>query len=215
MPLPARGGRLEGIASIGSAVAERALRGPREDAAWDEPRHARVTVVLVYVNQKVVVVSLPSCELRETREKGAGVFATRSFRRGDVVISGTIERELEANGVHACQVDMGRYVVLSGLFSNVNHSCDPNCGIRVNGKGGHDLVAFRPIRTGEELTFDYAMQNYSVEHFPDECLCGSPRCRGRVTGWKDLPDKVKRLYAGFVAPYLLECDASKRATKLR
>ncbi|MDM8550424.1 SET domain-containing protein-lysine N-methyltransferase [Desulfobacterales bacterium HSG2] len=91
-------------------------------------------------------------------------------------------------------------------MSKVNHSCDPNSGIRVNETGAHDLVAICDIAVSEEITFDYAMRNYSVDHFPPKCLCGADKCRGRVTGWKDLPDEKKKEYAGFVAPYLLELD---------
>jgi uncharacterized protein len=55
----------------------------------------------------------------------------------------------------------------------VNHSCSPNCGVRLNDSGACDFVAREPIEAGEQITFDYAMRNYSVEHFPGGCLCGS------------------------------------------
>ncbi len=138
--------------------------------------------------------------------RGDGVFATCSVRAGETVMVGEIERPLPGNHSHATQVGLTEYVQLGGLGSKVNHSCDPNCGIRVNDAGGPDLVARRNIRAGEELTFDYAMRNYSVEHFPSSCRCGAARCRGRVTGWKDLPEESKAAYRGFVAPYLLELD---------
>ena len=41
----------------------------------------------------------------------------------------------------------------------------PSCGISVNETGAHDLIAFRSIDKGEEITFDYAMRNYSIEIF--------------------------------------------------
>jgi hypothetical protein len=50
------------------------------------------------------------------------------------------------------------------------------------------------------------MRNYSIEYFPGGCLCGADRCRGPVTGWKDLSIERKVDYAGSVAPYLLEID---------
>jgi hypothetical protein len=62
-------------------------------------------------------------------------------------------------------------------------------------------VAREPIVAGEEITFDYAMRNYSVEHFPGGCLCGSDTCRGSITGWRDLSDERKAAYRGLVAPY--------------
>ena len=58
-------------------------------------------------------------------------------------------------------------------------------------------------------SLDYAMRNYSIEHFPGGCLCGAGNCRGSVTGWKDLPRDRKRAYDGLVAPYLLEIDRER------
>ena len=147
-----------------------------------------------------------SCELRRTEAKGVGVFATRPFCRGETVVIGEIARRLDANDAHASQVGPSEYVLLAGLGPIVNHSCDPNCGVRLNASGAYDLLARRDIATSEEITFDYAMRNYSIDHFPVRCRCGAPNCRGSVTGWKDLPQAVKSAYAGLVAPYRLEID---------
>ena len=61
-----------------------------------------------------------------------------------------------------------------------NHSCDPNTAF-----AGLNLVALRDIRSGEELTVDYATF-YDRHMTPFDCECGSPRCRGRVEGGKGL-----------------------------
>ena len=153
-------------------------------------------------------------ELRVSDRKGEGVFATISFVPGEIVMVGVIEESLKANHSHASQIGIDAYVFHAGLISKVNHSCDPNCGIRINDSGAHDFVAMRDIVVNEELTFDYAMRNYGVEHFPTQCMCGSEICRGRITGWKDLPDERKKRYEGFVAPYLLELDAKHSQEKV-
>ena len=130
---------------------------------------------------------------------------------------GIIERVLDGNDSHASQIGENRYVLHAGLISKVNHNCDPNCGIRINDSGAHDFVARRDIVDDEEIIFDYAMRNYGVDYFPKQCLCGSERCRCRIFGWKDLPDERKRIYKGFVAPYLLELDdkyLAKRVLKV-
>ena len=152
-------------------------------------------------------------ELRASRGKGEGVFASAPFGIGDVVIVGVIEKLLDGNHSHASQVGEDEYVLHAGLTSKVNHSCNPNCGISVNHTGAHDFVALKNIAGGEEITFDYAMRNYTVEYFPKTCGCGAERCRGRITGWKDLPRDKKKEYEGFAAPYLLELDASSAAGK--
>ena len=114
-----------------------------------------------------------------------------------------LESDIE-NHSHASQVGVGKFILYSGLFPKVNHSCDPNCGIRVNSAGAHECVAFRDIGPEEELTYDYAMRNYTVDYFPSKCCCGASICRGSIKGWKNLPDERKGAYKGFVAPYLLE-----------
>ena len=146
-------------------------------------------------------------ELRVSDKKGEGVFATRSFKTREIVMDGIIEKRLEENHSHASQIGKNKYVFHAGLISKVNQSCSPNCGIKINETGGHDFVAIREIKVNEEIVFDYAMRNYGVDYFPKQCMCGSEICRGRITGWKDLPDERKKIYEGFVAPYLLESDA--------
>ena len=81
----------------------------------------------------------------------------------------------------------------------LNHSCEPNVGVR----GQVTFVAMRPIEPDEELTIDYAM----IDGDPDErmdCSCGTPSCRGVVTGddWRR-PELQKR-YRGWLSRYLEE-----------
>ena len=153
-------------------------------------------------------------ELRETSEKGEGIFATKSFKTGDIVMIGVIKEVLNGNNSHASQIGEFEHVLHAGLITKVNHSCDPNCGIRVNETGAHDFIARRDIRINEEVTFDYAMRNYNVNYFPKQCECGSQGCRGEITGWKDLPAEKKKEYEGFVAPYLLALDAKRSLKKV-
>ena len=146
-------------------------------------------------------------ELRETPEKGEGIFFILSFKVGDIVMIGVIQEGLNENHSHASQVGENEYILHAGLISKVNHSCDSNCGIKVNETGAHNYIARKDIRVNEEITFDYAMRNYIIDYFPKKCMCGSPKCRGRITGWKDLPAERKKEYKGFMAPYLLDLDA--------
>lgn len=150
-------------------------------------------------------------ELRRTNAKGEGVFATRSFAVRDTVMVGRIVRTLDRNHAHASQAGLDEFVLYGGLIPKVNHSCEPNCGVRRNTSGAEDLVARDRIEAGDEITFDYAMRNYSVEHFRAACACGEIGCRGRVTGWKDLPAERKADYFGFVSAYLLELDGQRVA----
>ena len=146
-------------------------------------------------------------ELRETVGKGEGIYATQPYKVGDTVMIGVIKEVLTLNHSHASQIDEHTHVLHAGLISKVNHCCEPNCGIHVNETGAHDFVAMKDIGINEEVTFDYAMRNYSIDHFPKVCMCGAQKCRGRITGWKDLSAEQKTAYEGFVAPYLLALNA--------
>jgi hypothetical protein len=159
-------------------------------------------------------VSRAGYELRRgVDDRDDGVFATRGFAVGDTVMLGVPGRPAPANHSHANQVSLTQWVFEDGLGAKVNHSCAPNCGVRANAAvEGFDFVAVAPIAPGEEITFDYAMRNYVIEHFPVRCLCGSEHCRGRITGWRDLPAERKEAYGELVAPYLLEADARSRAS---
>ena len=141
-----------------------------------------------------------------------GVFAARGYAAGETVMLGVRGRPVASNHSHANQIGPSEWVMEDGLGPKVNHSCAPNCGVRVNDEvGGFDYVALAPIAAGEEITFDYAMRNYVIEHFPVVCLCGAPDCRRKITGWKDLPAERKTAYGDYVAPYLLELDRERAA----
>jgi hypothetical protein len=146
-------------------------------------------------------------ELRRTVDgKGDWVVTTRPFAAGETVIVGFLVGPLTGNDAHATQVGPGRWARHGGLGAKVNHSCDPNCGVRLNRGQAFDIVARQTIGARQELTFDYAMRNFTIDHFPPVCLCGAARCRGSVTGWKDLPAARKADYGELVAPYLRTID---------
>lgn len=148
-------------------------------------------------------------EIKQTGSKGKGVFAEKSFDIGNLVLVGEIAKELKENSVHASQIALNRFILHDPTYCNLNHSCDPNCGIQLNASGAHNLIAKKPIKKGEEITFDYAMENYTIDHFPTDCLCGSISCRGKITGWKNLSETKKEEYRSWASPYLFEIDALK------
>lgn len=153
-------------------------------------------------------------KLSQSAEKGEGVYATEEFHENDVVMIGEFqEMSLKRNHSHASQIGESQFAFHAGFISKVNHSCSPNCGIKVNATGAHDFVAMKTIEVGDEITFDYAMRNYCIEYFLKQCCCGSESCRGSITGWKDLPESFKSDYVGFVAPYLIEMDIKNQIEK--
>jgi len=79
----------------------------------------------------------------------------------------------------------------------VNHSCDPNCGLR----GSTVVVALRDIEAGEELTYDYATSDGS-DYDEFECACGAALCRTKVTGHDWMLPELQLRYRGHFSPYL-------------
>ncbi len=87
--------------------------------------------------------------------------------------------------------------VFADAADMVNHSCSPNCGI----VSGVVVVAMRDIAPGEELTYDYAMTDGSVTD-TFTCHCGSPHCRGTITGNDWMLPELQIAYRGYFSPYL-------------
>lgn len=145
-------------------------------------------------------------ERRATPDRGEGIFALQPFKRGEILYAGVLDGAPVDNHSHASQISKTKFGFHTGLGSILNHSCNPNCGIIINESGAHDIVAMEGLAAGDEATYDYAMRNYRIDHFPSPCCCGNTNCRGTITGWINLPQQRKDAYAGFVAPYLLEID---------
>ncbi|MGV1014625.1 MAG: SET domain-containing protein [Methyloceanibacter sp.] len=101
---------------------------------------------------------------------------------------------------HTVQIEEGLYLSSSTAADPpdfINHSCEPNAGL----EGQIAIVALQRILPGQEVTIDYAMCDGSpYDEF--DCACGTPSCRGRVTGedWRN-PILWER-YAGHFSPYL-------------
>ena len=130
--------------------------------------------------------------LRRTADgKGDAVLATRGFAAGDTVMVGFLIGALTGNDSHATQVGPDRWARHGGLGPIVNHSCDPNCGVRLNDGQAFDFVARRPIDAGQELTFDYAMRNFTIDHFPAVCLCGPRGAAARSPAGRTCPPPAR------------------------
>jgi SET domain-containing protein len=127
---------------------------------------------------------------------GRGVFAGERIARGAVVMvyGGPVLRYAETTPqTLAVQIGPDRYLGASGGYDDyVNHSCEPNCGLVIEGMRV-ELVAMREIEEGEELYFDYST-TMDEDDFEMPCRCGAAACRGVVRDFKHLPEGVKRKY---------------------
>ncbi len=60
-----------------------------------------------------------------------------------------------------------------GPFKHLNHSCEPNCYLRIN-RQRLEVYALRPIAAGAELTVDYGVTPHAGGMV---CRCGAKGCR--------------------------------------
>ncbi|OGE84294.1 MAG: hypothetical protein A2846_02025 [Candidatus Doudnabacteria bacterium RIFCSPHIGHO2_01_FULL_49_9] len=150
-------------------------------------------------------------ELRDTKN-GKGVFATKEFILGEVVIefTGKIFKGDELpdpyNNVvdHYIQVGVNEYIGPSGKLDDfINHSCSPNAGLFFTDKGIF-LKTINKIGAGEEITFDYSTTMLD-DDWTMKCDCGSNKCRKIIKEFRFLPEETKERYIqlGIVPNYVL------------
>ena len=89
----------------------------------------------------------------------------------------------------AIQIESDRYIDTRSPGVFVNHSCDPNAGIRSD----RYLVALRPLSKGQEIRYDYST-TMEEQSFTMQCLCPSPQCRRRVRDFSTLPQPLRERY---------------------
>ncbi len=61
-----------------------------------------------------------------------------------------------------------------GPFKHLNHSCDPNCYLRIFNRR-LEVYSLRAIASGTELTVDYGVTPHAGGM---KCGCGARNCRG-------------------------------------
>jgi hypothetical protein len=138
---------------------------------------------------------------KKIKDMGVGVFANQNLTKGQVVVRGRGLYQEKERTVHSFQVDRDKHMQLDKASRSINHSCDPNTGVRNNDTRGYDFVALRDIEAGEEITWNYETAEYEIA-WMRKCRCGSKKCRGEVRGFKYLDDKTKDRYGEFIADYL-------------
>ncbi len=144
--------------------------------------------------------------LAVTAECGYGLFAAKPFARGATVIAdedgdyydGTMTlAEALARGHELSeqlfQVGEDAFLLPNGNLDDlVNHSCNPNTGLRLTPLG-YRMIALSDIASGDELTYDYSTY---IGKTPEclICACGAANCRGTIGPFRDLPPELRRRY---------------------
>lgn len=143
--------------------------------------------------------------VKESSIEGKGVFATRDFKKGDIVfifkgkvyhnvINGPADTAFKPNSI-----GFGKNLWIDPIdkFPFINHSCEPNMGI----KGRVTFVALRNIRKGDELTFDYSIieedKGWKMKNLEKK----GPHFRPVIQSIQYLPEKVYKSYLPYIPKY--------------
>lgn len=148
--------------------------------------------------------------VKKSRISGKGVFSSRSFRKGQVIL------EMDDSHVvtdpskvtkeqHEFELDYlsdGKIVVMQVPERYINHSCDPNSYVKtVNGI--RKVFAMRDINKGDEIVGDYSINGYNEGTF--KCRCGSENCRLVYRGnFFKLPRALQKKYLPYLDDWFVE-----------
>jgi SET domain-containing protein len=136
-------------------------------------------------------VTFPKIERKKSRLHGYGVFALESINKnkriidyaGELITNAESERRedryLDKGCIWVFRVNRNwsRDAAVGGNMARfVNHSCKPNCYVDVDAKTRTIWIrAAKPIRKGQELTYDYNTEGDKVI----SCRC-RPGCTTRL-----------------------------------
>ena len=126
--------------------------------------------------------------VKKIKNKDFGVFASRNYKKDKRIFHVNlaksrkhalkeIKENPELNAEHSNYVGKGKYVIDNSTASYMNHSCNPNCYVKMRIFAIYDVYALSDIGKGEELTHDYTAT--SIDQFAGKgfwkfkCGCGS------------------------------------------
>jgi uncharacterized protein len=148
---------------------------------------------------------------------GLGVFARRSFRKGETLLEIDDSRIVDdahplapGDDPHYCDYLARKTIVLmQAPERHINHSCDPNSYVQtVNGR--RLVWALRDIPEGEEITYDYCINSDGETVWT--CHCGAARCRHQIhSDYFHLPIQLQLEYL----PLLDDWFRQEKAIELR
>ena len=139
---------------------------------------------------------------------GQGLFAAQDITKrtriiayiGEKITRQESARRLEAGNAYIFHLNY-RYALDGATLANsaryINHSCDPNAGIKDSIK----IVAMKNIRRDEEVTFDYSTTE-SESGWYLICHCKNKNCRRIIRFYKFLSAELKLRYRDFISEYL-------------
>ena len=134
-----------------------------------------------------------------------GVFAKEKIKKGEVIAAfdgrvyssrSSLWNEDLYN--HCIQFEEKKWKDSKGIARLLNHSCEPNCGI----KNFFEITAMRDIKSGEEVTWDYEMTE-DHPYWRMECTCGTKSCSKIIGAYSNMPAATRKKYKGYISQWLV------------
>ena len=149
-------------------------------------------------------------EVIKTPNRGFGVRSCRTFAPGQIIMEYTGEIISEAECQRRMREDykdkqcyylmeLERGLIIDGTRGSmarfINHSCDPNCEVRMVKVNGTPRMAVfageNGVMTGVELTYDYNFDNFGATR--QICYCGAVNCRGYLSKRLNAAEQKKQV----------------------
>jgi len=127
----------------------------------------------------------PNFTIKETKEKGNGLYTTQNWQPNQNLFElKGIKKPINQSTPLAIQISHQECIESYPHYNDhqANHSCNPNCKIQF----GPQIImrTIKPIKAGEEITWDYETTEYDMQDCSFTCNCKTPECRGIIIGAK-------------------------------
>ncbi|KAK3297602.1 uncharacterized protein B0H64DRAFT_127723 [Chaetomium fimeti] len=158
---------------------------------WVQPSHPDVQEVIVneaaFTTKSISKTALPPF----------GVFAKLEFPPCTIAPEATYA---------TVQMSRDGHFNLNSDLLYINHSCEPS--LIFDTASMNVIAGPKGLQPGDELTFFYPSTEWYMAQ-PFDCLCGTPTCRGRIAGARDMaPAQLDGLWLnGHIRALLEERDA--------
>jgi hypothetical protein len=133
---------------------------------------------------------------------GLGVFATSSYRSGEIILAIDDSRLVSADNplrteegemdYHCDYLKEGRVILMQYPERHINHCCMPNAFVKTV-DSIRQAIALTDIARLQEITFDYCINSGGDTIW--RCSCGHRRCRHSIhSSFFHLPEELQLTY---------------------
>lgn len=153
--------------------------------------------------------------IKDSFGKGKGIFSNAVFEKNQVLFKFDGKKITTEDLKDLSRYDSERLLQIGAdLYLNVkehfgvfiNHSCNPNCYIKMAVNNAF-LVAARPIAVNDELCFDYSTTSTdTADAWSMTCNCHPYNCRKVISGFSTVPapHRAKLISLGMVPGYVVK-----------